>query len=119
MSICYHDRWIDLTDNEVVIRGYYFPWGTKRIPYDTIREIQRVSLGALNGRGRIWGTANPKVWASLDPRRPSKRTGFLIDYGRSITPLMTPDDPQAVDECLRARLPDGVVAEKSRRGPIV
>ena len=29
----YHDRWIDCTHQELRIRGYYFPWGTKRIPY--------------------------------------------------------------------------------------
>jgi hypothetical protein len=119
MSIEYHDRWIDLTDKEMVIRGYYFPWGTKRIPYDEIRHVQPISLGILNGRGRIWGTANPSVWASLDPKRPSKRNGFLIDYGRSITPLVTPDDPQAAGACLQAHLAEGVVDETSRLGPIV
>lgn len=119
MNIDYHDRWIDLTDDEVVIRAYYFPWGTKRIPYDEIRHVQRVDLGAVNGRGRIWGTANPRVWASLDPGRPSKRAGFLIDSGRSVKPLMTPDDPQAAEAVLRARLAEGVLAEGSRRAPIV
>jgi hypothetical protein len=119
MSTEYHDRWIDFTDSEVVIRGYYFPWGTKRIPYDAIRQVQRVSLGALRGRGRIWGTANPGVWASFDPRRPAKRTGFLIDNGRSVRPLITPDDPEAADACFRNHLADGVVAPSSRRGPIV
>jgi hypothetical protein len=111
MSIEYHDRWIDLTDDEVVIRAYYFPWGTKRIPYAAIRRVQRVKLGAFTGRGRIWGTANPRVWASLDPRRPSKRAGFLIDSGRSVTPLITPDDPEAVEARLRAHLPEGVVED--------
>lgn len=119
MSTEYHDRWIDLTDNEVVIRGYYFPWGTKRISYDAIRHVQRVSLGALRGRGRIWGTANPRVWASLDPKRPTKHTGFLIDCGRSVTPLITPDDPEAADACLRAHLADGVIADNSQGAPIV
>lgn len=118
-STVYHDRWIDLTDQEVVIRGYYFPWGTKRIPYDAIRRVQPIRLGTLRGRGRIWGTANPRVWASLDPRRPAKRSGFLIDYGRSVTPLITPDDPEAADACLRAHLADGVVVQSSTTGPIV
>ena len=29
----YRDRWIECTPDEIRIRGYYFPWGTKRIPY--------------------------------------------------------------------------------------
>jgi hypothetical protein len=109
MTTPYRDRWIELTDRELVIHGYYIPWGAKRIPYEAIRHVTRVSLGLLNGRARIWGTANPGVWASLDPRRPGKRVGFLIDHGRPITPLITPDDPNAA----------GVVAEGSRRAPIV
>jgi hypothetical protein len=119
MSTEYRDRWIELNDRELAIHGYYIPWGTKRIPYDAIRHVSRVSMGVLNGRARIWGTANPGVWASLDPRRPRKRVGFLVDYGRAITPLITPDDPDAAETALRAQLPDGVVAEGSRRAPIV
>ena len=119
MSATYSDRWIDLTDEEIVIRGYYIPWGTKRIPYARVRHVTRVSLGAFNGRARVWGTANPGVWASLDPRRPSKRSGFLIDHGRAVTPLITPDDPGRAEAALRAHLPGGVVTGGSRRAPIV
>jgi hypothetical protein len=119
MSTQYRDRWIELNDGEIVIHAYYFPWGTKRISYGAIRHVTPVSLGALNGRSRIWGTANPRVWASLDPRRPTKRTGFLIDHGRAITPLITPDDPDAAEAALRAHLPDGVLSEGSRRAPII
>jgi hypothetical protein len=102
MATTYSDRWITLDDRELTIRGYYLPWGAKRIPYD-----------------RIWGTANPRVWASFDPLRPTKRTGFLIDNGGSITPLITPDDPEAAEAALRAHLRSGVLSEGSRRAPIV
>ncbi len=119
MATTYSDRWIDLDDSQIAIRGYYIPWGTKRIPYGKIRHVTRVRLGALNGRARIWGTANPGIWASLDPRRPAKRAGFLVDYGRSVTPLITPDDPDAAEAAFRAHLGEGVVSEGSRRAPIV
>ena len=119
MSATYSDRWIDMDDRQIVIRGYYFPWGTKRIPYNSIRHVTRVKLGALTGRARIWGTANPGVWVSLDPRRPTKTTGFLIDHGRTVTPLITPDDAQAAETTLRAHLADGVLSGGSRRAPIV
>jgi hypothetical protein len=119
MSATYHDRWIDLTTSELVIRGYYFPWGTRRIPYSAIRTVERVNLGALTGRARIWGTSNPTVWASLDPGRPRKTSGFLIDCGRRVRPLVTPDDPASMEECLRGHLADGVVAAGSSRGPLV
>jgi hypothetical protein len=93
----YKDRWIECTSDGVRIRGYYFPWGTKRIDYASIRSVRRVELGAFRGRARIWGTANPRYWANLDPARPRKRAGFVFDTGRLVHPFVTPDDPDAFE----------------------
>jgi len=115
----YHDRWIECSSDSVVIRGYYFPWGTKRIPYDSIRSLRRVELGALSGRGRIWGTANPRYWASLDPQRPKKKVGLILDVGHYVRPFITPDDPDAVEALIRERASLGPEPESSGRGPVV
>ena len=96
MSTLYKDRWIECTTDAVLIRGYYFPWGTKRIPYQSIREVRRVPLGTLIGRGRIWGSTTLHYWASLDPGRPRKKAALILDTGHAILPLITPDDPGAV-----------------------
>jgi len=97
----YHDRWIECTPDEVLIRGYYFPWGTKRVPYRSIRSVRRMQLGAFSGRGRIWGTSDPRYWASLDPGRPRKQIGLILDLGRRVHPVITPDDPDAVEAVIR------------------
>jgi hypothetical protein len=99
----YRDNWIDCTDDEIRIRGYYFPWGTKRIPYKEIRGMRRVTLTAMRGRLRIWGTSNPKYWASFDPSRPKKSVGFILDLGRLVSPFVTPDDPGSFEAVVRAR----------------
>jgi hypothetical protein len=96
MSTLYQDRWIECTPDELIIRGYYFPWGTKRIPYSSIREVTVVDMGLLTGRGRIWGSTTLRTWASLDPGRPSKARALVLDTGGSIRPFVTPDDPDAV-----------------------
>ena len=101
MSDEYRDRWITCTADGLEIRGYYFPWGTKRIPYATIRAVTPVRLQATRGRARIWGTANPRYWASLDPSRPSKQAGLVLDLGRSVSPLITPEDPDTVAAWIR------------------
>jgi hypothetical protein len=115
----YRDRWIECTENEIRIRGYYFPWGTKHIPYRSIRSVRRVQLSAISGKGRIWGTANPRYWASLDPRRPLKSSGLILDLGRFVRPFVTPDDCDAVEAIIRrhARLegPGGA----AEAGPVV
>jgi hypothetical protein len=111
------DRWIECTPDEIRIRGYYFPWGTKRIPYGSIRGYRRVDLSAVRGRPRIWGTANPRYWASLDPGRPGKRQALILDLGRLVRPFITPDDPDAVERAIRERA--HVERTGSSRAPIV
>jgi len=121
MSTDYHDRWITIDDAGLSIRAYYFPWGTKRIPLEQIRQIERVSIGLATGRGRIWGTGNltASVWASLDPRRPSKKVGFLVSSGGRVRALITPEDPDAAEQALRSRVEASVFPTGTRPAPLV
>lgn len=96
MTEAYRDAWISCSDEAIRIRGYYFPWGTKTIPYGSIRSVRRVRPGPLTGQFRLWGTASPTVWTSLDPHRMRKTEGLLLDVGRRIRPYVTPDDAAAV-----------------------
>jgi hypothetical protein len=114
----YRDRWIECGTDALRVRGYYFPWGTKRIGYDAIRSIRRMPIGPLTGKPRIWGTANPRYWAGLDPSRPRKSVAFTLDIGQRIQPLLTPEDPEAFEHALRAHA-DLPPTETSQRGPIV
>lgn len=114
----YGDRWIECTDREIRIRGYYFPWGTKRIPYERIRSISKVALSATRGKGRIWGTANPRYWASLDPKRASKQAALILDVGTFVHPFITPDDPGAVEQVVRRHTGLQDSGERDK-GPIV
>lgn len=119
MDAEYEDRWIMCTPDEIRVRGYYVPWGTKHIPYSTIRSVRRVNLGLLTGRARLWGTSNPGRWANLDPRRAAKTVGFDLDLGGPIKPLLTPDDPGAFERVLRAHAGTGVVLDGSSRSSFV
>jgi hypothetical protein len=103
MSTLYEDQWIECTPDDLRIRGYYFPWGTKRIPYSSIRQVTIVNMGLLTGRGRIWGSSTLRTWASLDPGRPSKTKALVLDTGGHIRPFVTPDDPDAVAAVIRER----------------
>jgi hypothetical protein len=100
----YKDGRIECTDSDVLIRGYYFPWGTKRIPYASIRSVDRFAMTALRGKVRIWGSGDLRHWANLDPRRPRKSVGFFLDLGRRVIPFLTPDDPDAFEQIVRAHL---------------
>lgn len=115
----YRDKWIECTPEEIRICGYYFPWGgTKSIPYREIGAVRRVDLGVARGRARIWGTANPRYWANLDPGRPRKKAGLILDTGKPVLPFVTPDDVDAVDAIIRKRAGLGRSGQ-SERGPII
>lgn len=99
----YTDKWITCTDDAIVIRSYYL-WGArKRIPYSVIRGAKQVNLTALRGKPRLWGTANPRYWASLDPSRPTKKAALILDVGGMVRPFITPDDVPAVEDIIKAR----------------
>jgi hypothetical protein len=113
----YSDRWISCDDHAITIRGYYFPWGSKRIAYGKIRSAVVVPTAALSGKARIWGTANPTLWASLDPRRPSKNRALILDIGRRIRPFLTPDDVDTVAQVIDRKT--GLTVTRHDRGSIV
>jgi hypothetical protein len=98
----YHDRWIECTDSEVLVKGYYFPWGTKRIPYSSIKSLDRFTMSALRGKGRIWGSGDFTHWANLDPQRPKKSVGFYMNVGKHVIPFLTPDDPDTFERVVRS-----------------
>ncbi|MFJ3306682.1 hypothetical protein ACIPSA_26875 [Streptomyces sp. NPDC086549] len=119
MDSRYRDRWITCTDDSLRIRAYYFPWGSKAIPYAAIRGVRRVELGFLTGRGRIWGTAHPRYWASLDPERPRKSIGLVLDLGRFVRPFITPDDPDTVAAVIREHTGLSPEGGEGGRGPLM
>jgi hypothetical protein len=91
----YDDGRVACTDQELVIRHYYFPLGAKHVPYSAIREARRVNLGLL-ARWRIHGSNDFVHWFNFDPRRPGKRTGLVIYGGGQVRPVITPRDTDQV-----------------------
>jgi hypothetical protein len=61
------------------------------------------------------GAANPRCWASRDPRRAANYTGLVLDLGRPVRPLITPADPDGVEACIRAHT--GIAASGATPAP--
>lgn len=114
--MAYQDRYLAVDEHYLVITGYYFPGVAKRIPLSSIRSVRRSDMGTLRGKGRIWGTANPRYWANFDPGRPKKSVAFVVDVGKAVRPFLTPDDPAGFQTALRER---GVDVTDHGHAPIV
>jgi hypothetical protein len=101
MKTVYDDGLIAATESALVIRRYSALLQPKSIPYSAIRRVQRLPIGQVR-RWRIWGTTIPGYWFNLDRARPRKSVGFVVDAGRPVKPIITPDDPEALVEALRS-----------------
>ena len=117
----YDDGSIVCGSEGLEIHAYYFPSGTKSVPYQQIQGLHRFEItGVWTGKWRLWGTGNPRYWANLDRKRPKKKVGFVVDLGRRISPIVTPDEPDAFERVLRARanLRPGANA-RTLKGPFI
>lgn len=100
----YHDSKLSVDDKGLTI-GWYYPWGSKHVPLGSVQAVERTDLTLLGGRWRIWGSTTLRYWANLDPGRPSKTNGFILNLGRAVRPFVTPDDPDGFEAALRSHLP--------------
>jgi hypothetical protein len=95
--VSYDDGRVALTDDALVIRWYYFPFGTKRIRYADIGRVRRLPLTVMNGRWRMWGSSDFVHWANLDAARPGKAEAFVVYLSsQRVRPVITPDSPDEV-----------------------
>jgi hypothetical protein len=101
----YDDGGVHCDSQGLDIRRYY-PWGTKRISYTSVKGVTRMPLTGRNRirKWRIWGSGDLVHWWNFDPRRPAKDTALVIDTGHRVFPTITPDDPDTVERILTAHL---------------
>jgi hypothetical protein len=102
-DVLYDDGKIACDEDGLILRWYY-PWGSKRIPYRTVRSARTFQLGPVRGKWRIWGSGDFVHWYNLDWERPKKEIGIELDVGGHVLPCVTPDDPNAVSEILAGHM---------------
>ncbi len=98
----YEDRWIACEPDRLIIRWYYL-WGRKVIPYRAIQDVEVYPLSFWTGSWRIWGTSDLRYWFHLDLDRPKKTTALVLDLGKWVKPVITPDDPELVARIIAER----------------
>lgn len=102
MATLYEDEYIICDDDAITINYYYFPLGSKRIPYSKIKHIQKEQMNFWSGGGRIWG-GSWLYWLNLDPKRPWKDQLIIIDEGELTKPVITPDRTDQVWQILQIK----------------
>ncbi len=104
MTVLYEDEYIVCDDDAITIHWYYFPIGSKRIPYNSIHSVQEESVGFWNGAGRVWGMGLSPEWFHLDWKRPSKTKSIIIDDGNWVKSIITPEEHDIVLQILQQKV---------------
>ena len=94
------DPLISIRAGALVIKHYYFPTGTRRIPVRSMRAVRRYPITSSSGRRRYWGSGDTVHWFNLDPHRAHKEYAVVIDVGRRAKPVVTPDNPELFEDVL-------------------
>jgi hypothetical protein len=74
----YSDNLIDITDEEIVFKHYYFPFGkSKTVALADIERITVERAALLSGKWRLWGTGDFTTWFPMDFKRPTRDRIFF------------------------------------------
>jgi hypothetical protein len=104
VSANYKDGLIEITDQEIIFRRYYFPFGgDKHVLLSQIESIQVKPPSFFGGSWRLWGTGDPlfRTWFPLDGARPNRdrifiasvrgkspRIGFTVENSEQVTSIL-------------------------------
>ena len=93
LAALYEDKQFTLDEDGITIRTYYFPRGTKHVPYSQIKRYADRPMDKKTGQLRMWGSGNLHHWYYLDRSRRNKTRRIVLDLGQSMRPVLTPDRP--------------------------
>lgn len=102
MAILYQDSYLVCDQDALTIHTYYFPVGSKRIPYGDITELTLESIDFWGGAGRLWGMGLSPHWFHWDFSRWQKNQCIVItERNNWVKSVITPTDCQQVYGILR------------------
>ena len=98
----YHDREIEIDDAGITIRRYNLFQRNKRILFEQIKHVIKRQPAHS---GRTWGPSDWGChhWYPWNPQRRSRAGEIVLDLGKHVQPVITPDDPDRVEAVLRER----------------
>jgi hypothetical protein len=76
--VIYADSLIELTEDSILLRDYYSPFGSKRVGFADIDYVLFLKPTLLTGEYRFYGTGDFRTWFAPDWSRNSRDTIFVI-----------------------------------------
>ena len=76
-SMAYSDSLVEIKENSIIFRNYYFPVGDKRVAFDQIESVRVLEPTMRNGKWRLHGSGDFKTWFPADYNRPKRDAIFI------------------------------------------
>ena len=74
----YSDSLVEVSEKGIQFRNYYFPVGSKSVPFADITSIEGKPSTIRNGKWRLWGTGDFMTWFPRDWKRPRRSRIFFL-----------------------------------------
>lgn len=98
----YSDSLVQIMNDRIVFEHYYYPSGTeKEVPFTDILRISVKPATLWNGKWRLHGTSNFKIWYPKDKNRPKRdriffatlkdqwvKIGFTVENGTVVERIL-------------------------------
>jgi hypothetical protein len=105
-NILYSDKLIEIRDNTILFRNYYFPtFSTKTVKFQEIEKIVLEKPTFKKGKYRFWGTGDFTHWFPLDDQRSKRDVIFILfQKNKKIKIGFTVEDSKKVRELLKGKV---------------
>lgn len=98
----YRDNLVEIADDTIVFKNYYFPAGSKTIKLTDVEYVEEKELTIWTGKWRLHGTAFSRTWFPADYDRPSRDKIFVMKVKDKWMRIgFTAKDSNAVSQILR------------------
>ena len=101
----YKDKLITITKNEIIFHHYYFPTGKDKVV--RFKDLKCVSVEKptiWNGKWRLHGTGNFRVWFPKDYGRPKRDRIFIATLKTQWVRIgFTAEDGDKLENILKSR----------------
>ena len=103
-DILYSDSLIEVSDDSILFRHYYFPACAKQIKLSSIDHVEILMPSISSGKWRIHGTGDFRTWFPRDKHRPDRDCIFVLHRNNSRWRIgFTVEDSKALNAVLRQR----------------
>ncbi len=76
-NVLYSDSLVEITQEAICFKAYYFPFGSKRVRFSDIDRITAEKPSLRNGQYKLHGTGDFVNWFPRDWKRPRRAVIFF------------------------------------------